>query len=102
MPVPVGAEWEALPGGRLPHVKLPRPPCILGIEQLDFGRRAARNVDPGDPVVPLVARADHPLVLDTWDRTVVPVPFRRADMAIGPVLRNSFHSSTDSSSPVSE
>ncbi len=41
----------------------------------------------GAPVVPLVARASRPLVLDTWDRTVVPVPFRRVEMEIGPTLR---------------
>lgn len=41
----------------------------------------------GAPVVPLVARASRPLVLNTWDRTVVPVPFRRVEMEIGPVLR---------------
>lgn len=40
----------------------------------------------GAPVVPLVARADRPLVLDTWDRTVVPVPFRRVRMDMGPVM----------------
>lgn len=39
------------------------------------------------PVVPLVARAAHPLVLNTWDRTVVPVPFRKAEMVIGPIFR---------------
>jgi len=41
----------------------------------------------GAPVVPLIARTSHPLVLDTWDRTVVPMPFRRVEMVIGPVLR---------------
>ncbi len=40
----------------------------------------------GAPVVPLVARADKPLVLNTWDRTVVPVPFRKVHMDIGPVM----------------
>jgi lysophospholipid acyltransferase (LPLAT)-like uncharacterized protein len=37
-------------------------------------------------VVPLVARADRPLVLNTWDRTVVPVPFRRVRIDMGPVM----------------
>lgn len=41
----------------------------------------------GAPVVPLVARADRPVVLDTWDRTVVPVPWRRVEMQEGPILR---------------
>ncbi len=41
----------------------------------------------GASVVPLVARASHPLVLGTWDRTVVPVPFRQVEMEIGPILR---------------
>ena len=41
----------------------------------------------GAPIVPLVARASRPLVLNTWDRTVVPMPFRRLEMEIGPVLR---------------
>lgn len=41
----------------------------------------------GAPVAPLVARTNRPLVLDTWDKTVVPVPFRRVEMIIGPVLR---------------
>ncbi len=40
----------------------------------------------GAPVVPLVARASRPLVLDTWDRTVVPVPFRKVAMIVGPIL----------------
>lgn len=40
----------------------------------------------GVPVVPLVARASRPLVLDTWDRTVVPMPFRGVKMEIGPIL----------------
>jgi len=40
----------------------------------------------GAPVVPLLARADRPLVMDTWDRTVVPIPFRKVVMARGPVL----------------
>jgi len=41
----------------------------------------------GAPVVPLVARASRPIVLNTWDRTIVPVPFRKVEMEIGPVLR---------------
>lgn len=41
----------------------------------------------GAPVVPLVARASRPLVLNTWDRTVVPIPFRKVEMEIGPILR---------------
>jgi lysophospholipid acyltransferase (LPLAT)-like uncharacterized protein len=41
----------------------------------------------GAPVVPLVARADRPLVLNTWDRTIVPIPFRKVAMEIGPILR---------------
>ncbi len=41
----------------------------------------------GTPVVPLVARASHPLILNTWDRTVVPVPFRKVEMDTGPVMR---------------
>jgi lysophospholipid acyltransferase (LPLAT)-like uncharacterized protein len=41
----------------------------------------------GAPIVPLVARADRPLILDTWDRTVVPIPFRKMEMVRGPVLR---------------
>ena len=41
----------------------------------------------GAPVAPLIARTSHPLVLDTWDRTVVPMPFRRVEMEIGPILR---------------
>ncbi|MEN8007465.1 MAG: DUF374 domain-containing protein [Candidatus Krumholzibacteriota bacterium] len=41
----------------------------------------------GAIVVPLVAKASRPLVLETWDRTVVPVPFRRVEMEIGPALR---------------
>ncbi len=41
----------------------------------------------GAPVVPLVAKAARPLVLDTWDRTVVPIPFRQVAMEEGPVLR---------------
>ena len=40
----------------------------------------------GIPVVPLVARADRPLVLNTWDRTVVPVPWRRVTMDVGPLI----------------
>ena len=40
----------------------------------------------GAAVVPLVARASRPFVLDTWDRTVVPVPFRRVEMEIGPTM----------------
>ena len=40
----------------------------------------------GVPVVPLVARTLRPLVLDTWDRTVVPIPFRRVTLERGPVL----------------
>lgn len=40
----------------------------------------------GAPVVPLVARASGPLVLNTWDKTVVPVPFRRVRMDMGPVM----------------
>ena len=38
-------------------------------------------------MAPLVARASHPLVLNTWDRTVVPVPFRKVEMEIGSVMR---------------
>lgn len=41
----------------------------------------------GAPVVPLVARADRPLVLKTWDRTIVPIPFRNVALDIGPILR---------------
>lgn len=41
----------------------------------------------GTPILPLVARADRPLVLGTWDRTVVPIPFRRVEMEAGPILR---------------
>jgi lysophospholipid acyltransferase (LPLAT)-like uncharacterized protein len=41
----------------------------------------------GVPVLPLVADAPGALVLDTWDRTVVPAPFRRVQMSLGPVLR---------------
>jgi lysophospholipid acyltransferase (LPLAT)-like uncharacterized protein len=41
----------------------------------------------GAPVAPLVARASRPVVLNTWDRTVVPVPFRKVKMEVGPVLR---------------
>jgi lysophospholipid acyltransferase (LPLAT)-like uncharacterized protein len=41
----------------------------------------------GAPVVPLVARADRPLVLNTWDRTVVPLPWRKVAIKIGPILR---------------
>ncbi len=41
----------------------------------------------GAPVVPLVARANRPIVLNTWDRTIVPVPFRKLEMLIGPILR---------------
>ncbi len=41
----------------------------------------------GVAVIPLVAKASRPLVLDTWDRTVIPVPFRRVEMEIGPTLR---------------
>jgi hypothetical protein len=41
----------------------------------------------GAAVVPLVARARRPLVLDTWDRTVVPIPFRRLDVAMGETIR---------------
>ena len=41
----------------------------------------------GAPVAPLLARTNRPLVLDTWDKTVVPVPFRRVEMIIGPILR---------------
>lgn len=40
----------------------------------------------GAPVVPLVARLDRPRVLDTWDRTVVPIPFRKAKLEAGPTL----------------
>ena len=40
----------------------------------------------GAPILPLVARADRPLVLDTWDRTVVPLPFRRVRMEEGPLM----------------
>ncbi|MCK9995404.1 MAG: DUF374 domain-containing protein [Candidatus Krumholzibacteria bacterium] len=40
----------------------------------------------GAPVAPLVARASHPLVLNTWDRTVVPIPFRKVEVDIGPVI----------------
>jgi len=41
----------------------------------------------GAPVAPLVARADRPLVLNTWDRTIVPIPFRKVTMEMGPILR---------------
>ena len=41
----------------------------------------------GAPVAPLVARASRPVVLNTWDRTIVPVPFRKLEMEIGPILR---------------
>ena len=41
----------------------------------------------GAPVAPLVARASRPVVLNTWDRTIVPVPFRKVEMEIGPILR---------------
>ena len=41
----------------------------------------------GAPVAPLVARANRPLVLNTWDRTVVPMPFRRVELVTGPILR---------------
>jgi len=41
----------------------------------------------GAPVAPLLARANRPLVLNTWDRTVVPMPFRGVEMKMGPVLR---------------
>lgn len=40
----------------------------------------------GAPVVPLVAHAAGALVLDTWDRTVVPLPFRKVTMEQGPFL----------------
>ena len=41
----------------------------------------------GAPIAPLVARADRPLVLGTWDRTIVPLPFRKVEMEMGPILR---------------
>ena len=41
----------------------------------------------GAPVVPVVARTNRPLVLDTWDKTVVPIPFRKVEMMVGPTLR---------------
>jgi len=41
----------------------------------------------GAPILPLVARADRPLVLGTWDRTVVPVPGRAVTMVQGPLLK---------------
>lgn len=47
----------------------------------------------GAVILPLVARLDRPLVLKTWDRTVVPVPFRSAVMEIGPPLRFDTHDS---------
>ena len=42
-------------------------------------------------ILPLVARLDRPLVLKTWDRTVIPVPFRSAAVEIGPPLRVGRH-----------
>jgi lysophospholipid acyltransferase (LPLAT)-like uncharacterized protein len=41
----------------------------------------------GAPIAPLVAHAPGALVMNTWDRTVVPVPFRRVEMEMGPILR---------------
>jgi lysophospholipid acyltransferase (LPLAT)-like uncharacterized protein len=40
----------------------------------------------GRPIVPLVARARRAVVLDTWDRTVVPWPFSRVEMGQAPPL----------------
>lgn len=41
----------------------------------------------GAPIAPLVAHAHRPLVMGTWDRTIVPIPFRKVEMEIGPILR---------------
>ena len=40
----------------------------------------------GAAIIPLRARARPAIVLGTWDRTVVPVPFGRVDMESGPPL----------------
>jgi lysophospholipid acyltransferase (LPLAT)-like uncharacterized protein len=40
----------------------------------------------GVPVVPCAARTTHRLVLKTWDRMVVPLPFGRAVMVCGPAI----------------
>lgn len=40
----------------------------------------------GAPIVPLVARAAHPVILPTWDRTVVPLPFSRVEIQRGEPL----------------
>ncbi len=45
----------------------------------------------GAVILPLVARLDRPLVLKTWDRTVIPVPFRSAAIEVGPLLRAERH-----------
>ncbi len=41
----------------------------------------------GVPVLPCAARTTHRLVLKTWDRMVVPLPFGRAVMVCGPAIR---------------
>lgn len=41
----------------------------------------------GALIVPLVARLDRPLVLGSWDRTVVPVPLRKGTVEIGPLIK---------------
>lgn len=40
----------------------------------------------GVPILPLVAEVSRKLVLSTWDRTVVPLPFSCVKMRVGPLL----------------